>query len=72
MINNELEPTLKELKETLGSVNTITKNANAQLDKVKGAFDKVMGVPFKIGQSMRGLFSGLKEGMTAGIKLFRK
>ncbi len=72
MINQELEPTLVELKETLGSINSIVKNADDGMEKVKGAMDKVLCVPFMIGQKMRGLFSGLKEGLSLGIKLFRK
>lgn len=72
MINQELEPTLVELKETLGSINSIVKNADDGIGKVKGAVEKVMCVPFMIGQKMRGLFSGLKEGLSLGIKLFRR
>lgn len=72
IINTELEPTLKELKETLGSVNSIAKSANDKLTKAEQAFGRVMCVPFKIGQKMRGLASGLKEGLLAGISLFRK
>ncbi len=72
MINTELEPTLKELKEALGSVNSMAKSANTQMERVRDTFDKVMCVPFMVGQKMRGLFSGLKEGLSAGIKLFRK
>lgn len=72
MINQELEPTLKELKETLGSVNSIAKNANERMGQIGGAFDKIMSVPFRVGQKMRGLLSGLVEGVSAGIKLFRK
>ncbi len=72
MINKELEPTLIELKETLGSINSIAKNTDEQIERAKGAFDKVMGVPFRIGQKMRGLFSGLREGLMTGIKLFRR
>ena len=72
MINQELEPTLKELKETLGAVNSITKNANKRMEQISGAFDKVMSVPFRVGQKMRGLLGGLVEGVSAGIKLFRK
>lgn len=72
MINQELEPTLAELKQTLGSINSIVKNADDGIEKVKGTMDKVLCVPFMIGQKMRGLFSGLKEGLSLGIKLFRK
>lgn len=72
MINKELEPTLQELKETLGSINSIAKNADNQINKVKGAFENLMCVPFRVGQKMRGLFEGMKEGLLAGIKLFRK
>ncbi len=72
MINKELEPALDELKQTLGSINSIVKNADDGMEKVKGAMDKVLGVPFMIGQKMRGLFSGLKEGLSLGIKLFRR
>ena len=72
MINEELEPTLAELKVTLSSINSIVKNTDCQIEKVKGAMDKVMGMPFMIGQKMRGLFSGLKEGLSLGIKLFRR
>ncbi len=72
MINKELEPTLQELKETLGSINSIAKNADSQISKVKGAFENFMCVPFRVGQKMRGLFEGLREGLSAGIKLFRK
>ena len=72
MINKELEPTLQELKETLGSINSIAKNADNQINRVKGVFEKFMCVPFRVGQKMRGLFEGLKEGLSAGIRLFRK
>ena len=72
MINEELEPTLAELKVTLSSINSIVKNTDSQIEKVKGAMDKVICMPFMIGQKMRGLFSGLKEGLSLGIKLFRR
>lgn len=72
MINKELEPTLQELKETLGSINSIAKNADTQITKVKGAFENIMCIPFRMGQKMRGLFAGIKEGVAAGIRLFRR
>jgi len=72
MINEELEPTLAELKVTLSSINSIVKNTDSQIEKVKVSMDKVICMPFMIGQKMRGLFSGLKEGLSLGIKLFRR
>ena len=37
MINKELEPTLIELKETLGSINSIAKNTDEQIEKLNNA-----------------------------------
>ena len=54
------------------TINSIAKNADNQINRVKGAFENFMCVPFRVGQKMRGLFEGLREGLSAGIKLFRK
>jgi len=55
----------KEINELKGGI-------NKKIEQVKGAMDKLLGVPFMIGNKMRGLFSGLKEGLSVGIKLFRR
>lgn len=72
MVEEELEPTLKELKITLGSINSVAKSADNQISKAKKVFENIAHVPFAMGKKMKGLMAGLMEGLSVGIKLFRK
>ncbi|MDR1327919.1 MAG: hypothetical protein LBJ74_05890 [Heliobacteriaceae bacterium] len=69
ILNTELKPTLKELSETLKSVNAIVKNTDQGVDHFKTAVEKTFGRTKAISES---IFCGLIKGFTTAFNLFRK
>lgn len=72
VIQNELEPTLKELKEAAGSLKSIASNADTNISGLKKAISGAFDTSFQVGQKMKGLFGGLVKGMCVGMKMFKK
>ncbi|MBQ2871058.1 DUF948 domain-containing protein [bacterium] len=72
MLNNELEPTIKELNQVLSHVNKFADSADTQMTNAHKLISKVMGVT---GIAMSGLksFSGsFLKGFISAAKLFIK
>ena len=72
IVNNELEPTIKELNQVLINVNKIAGSADAQMTNVKQVLAKILGA---LSLALGGLktFSGsFFKGFASAIKLFGK
>ena len=72
ILNNELEPTIKELNHVLVNVNKIADSADAHVTSAKKVLAKILGAA---GVALSGLkaFSGsFFRGFGAALKLFMK
>ena len=69
ILNTELKPTLKEINETLHSVNSIVKSTDQGMDNFKNAVEKTFGKTKIISES---LFGGIVKGFTTVLNLFAK
>lgn len=72
IVKQEIEPTLKELKETVQGLNSLAHSADKQIDALKKVLSSLLGIG---GAAFCGLksFSGLfLKGLLAGMKLFKK
>ncbi len=72
LVKQEIQPTLKELKETLNNINSIAKTADKQMDFVKKALSAAVGVGGLTFCGIKNLSGGFFKGLSAGLKLFRK
>lgn len=72
IVKQEIEPTLKEVKEALNNINSIAKNADKQVDTLKKVFSSLVGVSGLAFCGMKNLSGGFFKGISAGMKLFRK
>ena len=69
IVNTELKPTLKELNQTLSSINEIVKNTDKGVLDFKTAVGKFFDKT-KIGSGT--LLGGLVKGFSTAYKLFKK
>ncbi|MDR1168314.1 MAG: hypothetical protein LBK53_05425 [Heliobacteriaceae bacterium] len=65
ILNTELKPTLKELNETLASVNAIVKSTDQGVDNFKAAIEKTFG-------KTKSVLGGIIQGFMSIFSLFRK
>ena len=72
VVKQEIEPTLKELKETLNNINSIAKSADKQMDFVKKALSAALGAGGIAFCGIKNISGGFFKGLSAGLKLFRK
>lgn len=72
ILNNELEPTIRELNQVLTNVNKIADSADTQMNNAKQVLTKILGTA---GVALGGLkaFSGsFFKGFTSALNLFIK
>ncbi|MFR1672744.1 MAG: DUF948 domain-containing protein [Candidatus Gastranaerophilaceae bacterium] len=69
LLNNELKPTLKELNETLASINAIVKSTDKGVDNFKTAVERTFGKTKLISES---IFGGIIKGFTTVYSMFAK
>ena len=69
LLNTELKPTLKELNETLASINAIVKNTDQGVDNFKSAVEKTFGRTKLISESIIG---GIIKGFSTVYGMFAK
>lgn len=69
IINTELKPTIKELSDTLHSINSIVKNTDQGFDNVKNAVERVLGKTKIVSESIIG---GMIKGFTTVYKMITK
>lgn len=72
LIQNELEPTLKELQEVAVSVKSITNAADEKLTSLKNTFFGAIEKTSCITNRLKSVLSGVVRGINVGIKLFKK
>ena len=72
MIQEELEPTLKELNEAAESVKSIAGVTKEQAENFQKTIKNIAGATSTVGRKVQGLFDGILKGISFGIKLFRK
>ncbi len=71
-LQNEVEPTLKELRQASDSINSIVSGVNDKFSTLDTALKSAANATSTIGKKVGGLLGGFVSGITAGIKLFRK
>ena len=69
LLNTELKPTLKELNETLASINAIVKSTDQGVDNFKSAVEKTFGRTKLISESIIG---GIIKGFSTVYGMFSK
>lgn len=69
LLNTELRPTLKELNETLHSINSVVKSTDKNVDTFKNAVEKTFGKTKVISESIVG---GIVKGFVTVLGLFAK
>ncbi len=69
LLNDELKPTLTELKQTLASINSIVKSTDKNVDNFKSAVERTFGKTKLISESILG---GIIKGFTTVYGMFAK
>ncbi len=76
VVRNELRPTLRELSESLHTLNDFMKSTDKGIDKVKDAVEGALGVSTATLSKLKfisgSLISGLYKGFSTVVKLFQK
>ena len=72
IVKNEIKPTLDELQKTLGSINSIAKTADKQVDLIKKVFSTLVGAGGLAACGFKNISGGFTKGLLAGLNLFRK
>ncbi len=68
----ELEPLVKELKETLCRLNSLASATDTQVDNVKKIFSKALGLSGLLFGKVRSVSGSFFKGIATGIKMFSK
>ena len=71
-VQKEIEPTLKELRETAKSINSITAGADTQIQVAKARFDSILGATSSVGEKLKGFMQGIMKGVAFGLNLINK
>ena len=71
-INGELEPAVKDLKETLGGINSIVKMADKRVQVINCALNGIVGATGVLGGKLKSVLEGAAAGFKAGLNLFKK
>lgn len=76
VVKKEIEPTLKELKQALTSINAIAQNADQKVDSLSKFFENMLGAGsialIKAKHLSGGLIKGLIKGGFSVFKMFLK
>ncbi len=72
VVKQEIEPTLKELKETLNNLNSIAKSADKQVDVIKKVLSGLVGASGLAFCGLKNISGGFLKGLLAGMKLIKK
>ena len=72
LIQNELEPTLKELQEVAVSVKSIANTADEKFTSLKNTFFGAIEKTTCVTNRLKSVLSGIVRGISVGIKLFKK
>ena len=72
VIQTELEPTLKELREAAGSLKHIAASADSNISGLQSTIARAFDTSFQLGGKLKGLLGGFTQGLGYCLKLFRK
>lgn len=72
VVKQEIEPTLKELKETLNNINSIAKSADKQVDFIKKTLSAAIGAGGIALCGIKNVSGGFFKGLSTAFKLFKK
>jgi len=76
VVRNELKPTLRELNESLHTLNDFMKTTDKGIDKVKGAMENAFGASAATFSKLKfisgSLVAGLFKGFSTVMKMFKK
>ena len=71
-VQQEIEPTLKELKEAAKSINSIANNADEKFQNTKTTLASVIGATACLGGKLKSFSEGILKGISFGLGLFKK
>ena len=71
-VKQEIEPTLKELKEAAKSINSIANNADAKFQNTKASIGSLIGLTAGLGGKLKTFSQGILKGISFGLGLFKK
>ncbi len=69
LLNTELKPTLRELNQTLCTINELVKSTDKGVDSVKTAVEKFIGKTKAVSEN---IFGGFLKGFVTVLGLFSK
>ncbi len=71
-VQQEIEPTLKELKEAAKSINSIANSADEKFTNSKANIASLIGLSTCLGGKIKGFTQGILKGVSFGLGLFKK
>ena len=71
-VQQEIEPTLKELKEAAKSINSIANSADAKFQNSKLGLASIIGATACLGGKLKSFSQGIMKGLSFGMGLFKK
>ena len=71
-VQQEIEPTLKELKEAAKSINSIANNADMKFQNTKLGLSSLIGATACLGGKLKSFSEGIMKGISFGLGLFKK
>lgn len=71
-VQQEIEPTLKELKEAAKSINSIANNADTKFQNAKSGIASIIGATACLGGKLKSFSQGIMKGISFGMGLFKK
>ena len=72
IINNELEPTIKELNQVLINVNKIADSADSSITNVKSVLSTVLGATGTVVNGLKSVSGSFLKGFISAYKFFSK
>ena len=72
IVKTEMEPTLKELTKTLENLNSLAKDADTQLIRVRKILSGLVGLGSVTLGGVKNITGGFLKGVIEGIKFFTK
>ena len=71
-VQQEIEPTLRELKEAAKSINSIANNADTKFQNAKTGIVSLIGATACLGGKLKSFSQGIMKGISFGLGLFKK
>ena len=71
-VKQEIEPTLKELKEAAKSINSIANSADTKFQNSKASIASLIVATACLGGKLKSFSQGIMKGISFGMGLFKK